>query len=301
MSSRESSLEVYRSRIERALAYMQSNLGGELSLDGAAEAACFSKYHFHRIFSAAMGESFADYVRRLRLDRAANFLEHHPNMSVTEVALESGFSSPSVLSRLFAERFGVPPSAWREDKRSTSPRDGGSCRPWPCCDDGARARGAWPISTRMLPALRFASCLHIGPYGPGIHEAWSRLYRWAGPRGILGPSSFAAGVSWDNPELCPPESCRYSACIAIPDEIEPSGEVVLLAFPARNYLCLEFRGPEAEFAAAYDRLYGRVLPESGCEPEDAPAIELYKGPAGSPAGGASGFDLDIALPVKPLA
>lgn len=129
MPSADSSLEVYRSRIERTIAYVQENLGGEVSLDGAAEAACFSKYHFHRIFTAAMGESFADYVRRLRLDRAANFLEQRPSMNVTEVALESGFSSPSVLSRLFAERFGVPPSAWRMDKRSEAPRDGASWRP----------------------------------------------------------------------------------------------------------------------------------------------------------------------------
>lgn len=139
------------------------------------------------------------------------------------------------------------------------------------------------------------------PYGPGISEAWSRLYRWAGPRGILGPQSYAAGISWDNPELCPPGSCRYSACIAIPDELEISGDVVLLTFPARNYLCLEFRGPETEFATAYGILYSRVLPASGCEPEDAPAIEFYKGQAKSFPGGDSSFTLEIALSVKPLA
>lgn len=301
MPSRESSLEIYRTRIERALAYIQANLGGNVSLDGAAEAACFSKYHFHRIFTAAVGESFADFVRRLRLDRAANFLEHHSSMSVTEVALESGFSSPSVLSRLFNERFGVPPSAWRADKRSKAPRDGVSWRPWPDANTSIIKRGTWPVSTRSLSALRFASCLHIGQYGSGIHEAWSRLYRWAGPRGLLGPQTFTAGVSWDNPELCPPESCRYSACIAIPDELEISGDVVLLTFPARNYLCLGFCGREADFSAAYNSLYSCILPESGCEPEDAPAIELYKIQTDSPSGETSPFDLDIALPVKSLA
>jgi AraC family transcriptional regulator len=318
MPNRESSLEEYRSRIERAIAYIQGNLGGEISLEGAAEAACFSKYHFHRIFTAVMGESFADYVRRLRLEKAAYFLEQRPSLSVTEVALAAGFASPSVFSRNFAERFGRPPSLWREGRPKTTRFPSGCSEPnagtvgqapelrlWEAQILGTRETDAGDQGTRpfiqKMPALRFASCLHVGPYGPGIHEAWGRLGRWAGPRGLFGRSkdggeAQAVGISWDNPDICPPERCRYSACIAIPDELEPSGKVVVLCFPARTYLCLHYAGDEEGFAAAYGSLYRRYLPESGFEPEDDPAIEFYHGFERR----AKGFDLDIALPVRAL-
>ena len=147
-----------------------------------------------------------------------------------------------------------------------------------------------------MPSLRFASCLHIGPYGPGIQEAWTRLYRWAAPRGLIGPATKIAGVSWDNPGYSPAKQCRYSVCIPIPEDLEASEDVLILDFPARRYLCLGYEGPEADFAAAYTALYRRYLPESGYEPEDDPSIELYRS-----ASAKQGFDLDIALPVRPLA
>jgi AraC family transcriptional regulator len=302
---KEESLGAYRGRVARALAYVEENLSAEVSLDGAAAAACFSKYHFHRIFTAAMGESFADCVRRLRLERAANLLEQRPSMTVTEAAMAAGFSSPSVLSRLFAERFGAPPRAWREERGAVARAASRALPPaeeasplW--FGDAGQARGAAPEAAeprlRQLPALRFASCLHIGPYGEGIGEAWARLGRWAGPRGLFGPGARAAGVSWDNPDICAPERCRYSACLEIPEGLEPSGEVLLLAFPPRSYIALRYEGPEEGLSAAYSRLYREVLPASGFEPEDDPAIEFYR----TMKGGDRGFDLEIFLPVREL-
>jgi len=298
---RDESLAAYRGRIARALAYVRDNLAGELSLDGAAEAACFSKYHFHRIFSALVGEGFSEHVRRLRLERAAVLLETRPEMSVTEVAMAAGFGSPSVLSRDFAARFGAPPSRWRE-ARLDAARGGAS--PDAAAGDGPAAFGdaarddSLPGASEprivRLPALRFASILHYGGYGRGIGEAWRRLFRWAGPRGIAGPVARPAGIAWDNPDITPPEKCRYSACLPAPPGVEASGEVVIVEFPPRTYLAMAYQGPC--LSAAYSLLYGRRLPESGFEPEDGPAIEFYRkqgGPDGS-------FDLEIDLPVVPL-
>jgi len=293
--TKEASLEAYRARVARALAYVQGNLQGEVSLDGAAEAACFSKYHFHRIFSGLVGESFADYVRRLRLERAALLLEQRPGMSVTEAALSSGFSSSSVFSRDFAERFGLPPSAWREGRRLGLNADDGA-QPWqaPSPLDGAALPGSQGLEVKELGPFRFASILALGGYGPAIGEAWGRLCRWAGPRGLLGPASVAAGLAWDSPDITEAERCRYSVCLSCPPETEFSGEIVPLEIPKRKHLVLSYRGPD--LSAAYTYLYKQILPGSGFEPEDSPALEFYR----SVSRPMRTFDLDLALPVHPL-
>lgn len=300
IKSRDESLLEYRSRISRALGFIQGHLAEDFSLDEVAAAACFSKYHFHRIFSALMGESLAEYIRRLRLERAANLLEKWPRMSVTEIALASGFSSPSVFSRDFSTRFGAPPSRWREDRRQgLAPLATGEPEHCDSTTEDLVARfasGEGPLTVRSLPRLRFASALHVGSYGVGIGEAWTRLCRWAGPRGLLRPGVQAAGVSWDNPEITAAGRCRYSACIAIEGNLLPSGEIAFLEFPARDYLILAYLGDETGFAGAYAELYRRFLPESGFEPEDSPAIEFYKKPPGLERR----FDLEIAVPVHPL-
>lgn len=303
MKSREVSREEYRARLAKAMAYIQENLAGELGLEEAAAQACFSKFHFHRIFTALVGESFADYVRRLRLERAAILLETRPAMGITEVAMASGFSSPSVFSRDFSARFGSPPSAWREARqegKARAPSLGGL--PWlePSQESLGEvlAEGCTGLGVRDLGPFHFATIMTSGGYGPQIGDAWARLYRWAGPRGLLGGSKGQAcppaGIAWDSPDITAPERCRYSVCLACPEEIEASGEVVLLDFPRRSYLVLSYEG--SDLSAAYEALYGRALLESGFEPEDAPALEFYRSPI-DPSGR---FDLDLALSVKAL-
>ncbi|MBZ5538496.1 MAG: AraC family transcriptional regulator [Acidobacteriia bacterium] len=64
----------YARRVNAALDFIDSNLAEEISLAKLASIACFSPYHFHRIFSALVGEPPAEYVRRLRLEKAAGLL-----------------------------------------------------------------------------------------------------------------------------------------------------------------------------------------------------------------------------------
>lgn len=97
----------YQQRIGLVLRHIEQNLDSRPDLDELARIACFSPYHFHRIFSAMVGESVAAYVRRLLLERAAMQLGHSPE-SVTQIALGAGYESvdafiwPRWLARLQA-------------------------------------------------------------------------------------------------------------------------------------------------------------------------------------------------------
>jgi len=63
--------EEYQSRIDRVIAYIDANLDQDLSLQRLAQVACFSEYHFHRLFRGIVGESLHDFVQRRRLETAA--------------------------------------------------------------------------------------------------------------------------------------------------------------------------------------------------------------------------------------
>jgi transcriptional regulator GlxA family with amidase domain len=56
----------YKQRLLRVLVYIQQNLDGPLELEELARVACFSPYHFHRIFTGMIGESVKAHIRRLR-------------------------------------------------------------------------------------------------------------------------------------------------------------------------------------------------------------------------------------------
>jgi methylphosphotriester-DNA--protein-cysteine methyltransferase len=60
----------YQNRINQVMNYVVQNLAGDLSLDNLSRVACFSPYHFHRIFRLLRTKPLGDYIRRQRLESA---------------------------------------------------------------------------------------------------------------------------------------------------------------------------------------------------------------------------------------
>lgn len=72
----------------------------------------YSTSHCSMLVRRATGERFSALRRRMQLERAIGLLRS--GTSVKEAALGAGFSDPAYFSRVFARRFGVPPSRWRD-------------------------------------------------------------------------------------------------------------------------------------------------------------------------------------------
>ena len=87
---------------------------GELSLEKLAEIACFSPFHFQKLFSLYVGESPKQYIMRLRLERIAHYLKIYPGLSIGDASFQCGFSSPSTFVRAFKKFYGHTPEAFRK-------------------------------------------------------------------------------------------------------------------------------------------------------------------------------------------
>ncbi|HQU83071.1 MAG TPA: helix-turn-helix domain-containing protein [Pyrinomonadaceae bacterium] len=96
----------YRVRINEVVNFILHNLSEELSLQQLAEIAQYSPFHFQKIFKQTVGESPKQYVIRMRLETAAHALIMHRHKTVTEIALENGFSSSATFARSFKKYFG---------------------------------------------------------------------------------------------------------------------------------------------------------------------------------------------------
>ena len=262
----------YLERVERAKRWAGLRLGFPISLADMAAEAAFSKYHFHRIFSAIVGESPAAYVQRLRLDRAANLLETHLALSVSEVALECGFATPSAFARDFKARFGTTPRAFRASPRPLATcalPDAAAIGP----TDPPRSDFTWRFD-RSAP-LRLAEARGEGRYDRAAAMAWGRLMGSWFRSGRKEAPSPAYGIAWDNPGITRENSLRYSACAPLKaGEALPRG-LYELALPGSACLVLCFEGSRSGYAEAYTYLYGVALPDSGFLPADSPCLELY--------------------------
>jgi AraC family transcriptional regulator len=263
----------YHERILRTLGHIQAHLDDALDLDDLARVACFSPYHFHRVFRGLVGEPVQEHVRRLRLERAAHRLKLQDE-AVTSVALDAGYESHEAFTRAFHTMFGMSPSQFRAAHQGAPDSPSGvhydDASGYHPPDYGAPP----PVEIKTLPPQRVVFLRHTGPYDQA-GATWGKLSAWAGPRGLFGPATRFIGVSYDDPQITPPEKLRYDAAITVSRPVQPEGEVGVMELAGGEYATLMHKGPYETLGRAYQALLGGWLPQSGRELRDAPCFEVY--------------------------
>ncbi len=242
----------YASRIERVHDYLEAHLDRDVDLEQLAGVACFSPFHFHRIYHALQGETVAESVRRLRLHRAALDLIDG-SLPVARIATRAGYGSQAAFTRAFRSAYGAPPAAYRAS---------------------AAIAFQGPVTIRNTGAIAAIAKPHVGDYA-AIGGAFERLNTTAIGRGWVGPATRYFGVYYDDPSAVPESALRSDACLTGPADFTGDADLRPLTVAGGRYAVLLHVGPYAELHRAYAWLYREWLPASGEEPADGPCVEEY--------------------------
>lgn len=90
----------YIEKFNKIFEYINNNYSEDITLDTIADVAGFSKFHFSRLFKQFTDMSFYDYLNQRRVKEAEKLLPD-PSLTITEVAMRSGFSSIATFNRVF--------------------------------------------------------------------------------------------------------------------------------------------------------------------------------------------------------
>lgn len=273
---RNETRDEYREGLERLIVHVMGHLDEPLPPTVLAEVAGFSTFHFHRIFRGMMGESMAEFVRRVRLERAAaGLIDQH---SVTDVAFEAGYDSVEAFSRAFRASFGYLPSAWR--------RMNGHCALLPT-PNGAHFEPQGRVSClriqsgatemnveiRDIPTMRVVAMRHIGPYFL-IGATFGKLAAFAKQNGV--PFDKSLAIYHDNPEDMPADQLRSDACLVVPEGYSlESDEVTVFDIPANKYAVATYIGAYDGLGEAWAQFMGKWFPASGQKMGSGVCFELY--------------------------
>jgi transcriptional regulator GlxA family with amidase domain len=99
-------------RIARSIEYIDQNFPERITLDDLAACCHVSRRHFFRLFEQAVGVAPMEYLKKVRLQKAAEMLVT-TKYNVTEVAFACGFNDSNYFSSLYHKEFGVPPSRFK--------------------------------------------------------------------------------------------------------------------------------------------------------------------------------------------
>jgi AraC family transcriptional regulator len=284
----------YSSRVEKALQYINEHLAEPLDLEILARASGFSPYHFHRIFSALLNESPQNYINRQRLEWAANLLVKSPSLSMTEVAMQCGFTSSSNFARSFKKHFGCTASEYAGRNRQ-----GSQPYSWVSLEPAYNAGPSYAlpeVAIKNMPALHLAYFSARRGYEPAsVREVWLEMFLWAASRGITFQEQQLVAVSFDDPEITPPAKCRYRACLTIPSEMKTDTRASIWDIPAQMAAVCRLNCDANEIQPAYRALYRDWLPNSGFLLADLPSYEIYISAPDIDPGGKYIFDLCIPV------
>jgi len=100
--------------VEKMQNFIENNLERKISLNDLARFAGYSPWHSARIFKEMTGYAPFEYIRALRLSRAALQLRDEKS-KIVDVALDFVFDSHEGFSRAFSRRFGISPREYRRD------------------------------------------------------------------------------------------------------------------------------------------------------------------------------------------
>jgi len=315
MSAAYHSLHEYTLRMNRVLEHIDQHLDQPLELADLARVAHFSPYHFHRLFSAWVGEPLGVYLRRRRLACGAYLMASRPEASILEIALEVGFGSGEAFSRAFKQHFSVSPSTWRDTEPKRWHRRLDDIRERrlrelrnpdqthiPAFDDPDAfihlKETAMNVTLQQLPATRVAYLRYIGAYGPGIGLFWRETAApWMLEQQLFNRVRY--GIGHDDPDLTPVEKCRYDACVEVPEDFKANAPAVITTLPGGLYAVAHYRGQGPAIADAWIELCRDWLPKSGLQFDPRPAFERY--PADAYYDVKTGeLECEICIPVRAL-
>ena len=303
--------EQYQRQLDAVTDYIYAHLDDDLSLDRLADVSGFSPYHWHRIYRAVRGETAAQTVRRLRLERAAAMLAQNA-WPLERIARRAGFTSTDAFSRAFQRAYDRTPGRFRSDRAGGANQVGRTDRACgadpvarenpalfsgptgtggPQCSiaiQGAETPIPYPVRVEERPECRLTVAEHRGSY-MGIGRAFARVVDRMGLRKPM------VAIYEDDPDAVPEAALRAVAGAVVGPEAEVPEDLETRVVPAGRYAVMRYTGPYSSMHAAYLWLYGQWLPASGHEPRNHPVVEEYlTDPATTPPAQAV---TDILLPL----
>ena len=260
------------------LTHIQEHLDEALDLEELARVACFSSFHFHRIFAAMTGETIADHVRRLRLERAAMELRSGAKQ-VIQVALDAGYEAHEAFTRAFKMAYGISPTEFR---RATGPiamlaaPSGVHFRPGvPLITFNTNhiTTKVMKVITRKIEPMRVAYLRHVGPY-ENTHQTWIDLTARLSADKQVRKRSVFIGIGHDNPTVTAAAELRYDACITVDDEYDPKKPLKLQTIAGGDYAVAK-NCPVGKIKDAFQYLYGKWLARSSRELRPVPSFMVF--------------------------
>ncbi len=259
------SRKLHAERMNKVVHFIENNLDSGVDCDRLSKIACYSKFHFHRLFYSYVGEGVYAFRKRLLLERAVKHLLYSDD-NITDIAFKCGYENQASFNKAFRKQFSFTPSQIRKQMVSV---------------DTSRVKLIRKRSINMKPEIiEFEKTTVIcarafGTYAEAAPEAWSQIMKFAYSNKLMKKGVRMFGISHDDPNITEPNNIRYDACVDIDANIDKEANLRKSTVSGGKYAKFLHKGPYENFQETYTHIFNEWLPESNYRLRDDPCFEIY--------------------------
>lgn len=256
--------------MEKVCHYIDHHLDEELRLEDLCDVAHFSKYHFHRQFSAYMGISLYQYIQQIRLKRAAYQLVFSQGKSVLDISLEAGFEHPESFTRAFKKRYQQSPSEFRAQP---------DWHNWHQRHHRIESRREVSMNVEIVEIEEMPVAVLEHRKSPTlIMDTVGQFIEWR-KRSGLSPvlECKTLGIVYNDPNSVPPDEFKFDVAGEVKSVVPEDNAfgIVNKTIAGGRYAVACHKGSRDEIGETVYYLYQQWLATSGEELRDAPVFFHY--------------------------
>lgn len=245
-------------QIYNTQAYIEAHYNELIAVSTLEKISCYSYRNLQRVFKSVYGETMGAYQTRLKVENAYKRIIFS-SASISDIALEVGFSDLQALRKAFTKRYDFSPSHARKEKPALLQSD---------LPDFSLASPLIPTIVSLPPLDIYYQSIKTDYDNFEIDQLWDRLMTYDFPHFDMQ----YYGVINDEPLITDSIHCRYDAGVTQADQ---KGELPQKTIASGRYAQFVHQGDYNKIDLSYDAIFGHWLLQTPLEVSEKPILEHY--------------------------
>ncbi|MEL6533963.1 MAG: AraC family transcriptional regulator [Bacteroidota bacterium] len=260
-------------RYKKLLTYIDDHLKDDIKMETVEEICHYSYRNINRIFEAIHQETIGKYIKRLRLEKAAQYLKYS-SMGVSQIAYEVGFEDRAAFSKAFKKRYHASPKEFRASTLAILEESQKRLLP-----DGDEKREKLAFEIEFLPEFDYLFLEFQEDYQDmgAWEKQWHLLYQYATEKRLITEQSIFMTEIIDDAEISDHIHSRYRHALLLMEPLgfEPGGRFRVRTHKRQKYAKFTHQGDHQSGIDYYQQIFCFWMVDVGLELSDLPILEFY--------------------------
>lgn len=257
-------------RYKNLIQFIDENFKEEINIEKIEQISHYSYRNINRIFQALHHETIGKYIKRVRLEKAAEYLKYSEEQ-VSDIAINVGFSDVASFSKAFKKKFNCSPISFRQTTRNIQTINKqviDKLQPKPL---------SYTIET--LPEFDILYLEHRGDLKniKAIEKTWETFIEYCDNKQLVFDESIFFSETLDDNEITDDFQCRTNVAIILkkPLGFVPKGLFQVKSHTTQKYVKFIHKATNEQLVDTYNHIYSSWMIDIQLEFEDKPTLEFY--------------------------